>query len=131
MMRSRTALIPTLILGMSLLLAGCSDKKKETTAADAAKACAQVTFDALSLSQKMTSAAFAHKPTPAELKELDTALASLRDRLKTLTTDQRQKLSTMLEAAATARQHLVDGQQVDAAAVSLAQQELAKACALG
>lgn len=130
MMRSKALLTPALVVAM-VVTAGCSSSKsKGVDAATAAKTCAQVTIDALSLSQQMTSAAFAHKPTPAELKDLDTSLASLRNRLKTLTPEQRSKLSAMLEAAATARQHLVDGKSVDAAAVSLAQQDLAKACAL-
>ena len=131
MMRSPALLIPALLASMALL-GGCNDSKpKGVDAATAAKTCAQVTIDALSMSQQMTSAAFAHKPTPAELKDLDTSLAGLRNRLKSLTPDQRLKLSALLEAAAAARQHLVDGKSVDAAAVSLAQQDLAKACALG
>lgn len=129
MMHSRVVVVPLILISLvGSAVAGCSKKASNT---NNAAVCTQVVIDTLSLSQKMTSAAFAHKPTPAELKDLDTALASLRGRLKTLTTDQRSKLSALLEAANTARQHLVDGQSVDAASVSLAQQALAKSCSLG
>lgn len=114
------------------IMTGCSaTKAKVLSAADSAKLCVQLANDSLNLSQSFTVAAFAHSPTPEELKNLDTQMATLRNDLKKLTPDQRAKLSVMLEAAATARANIAAGKSIDAASISLAQQAFAKVCLPG
>lgn len=135
-MKARKTLATTVaavsLAGSMAMLTACGDDgSKSLSAADAAALCAQLTIDALNLSQKFTVAAFAHKPTDAELKELDTQMAALRDQQKKLTVEQRAALSAMLEASATARHSMADGKSVDAASVSLAQQNFAKTCLPG